>query len=234
MKNIEIKTPDGNAPAVFWDNKGPSVLFLIDGIGMRPAIVDVAAKIAEHGYRVVAPDLFYRLGKYEAYDPKALFSDPEIMKAWFGRVAPLMTPENVTKDLKAYLDFLGVPKVGVVGYCMGGRLAFTAAALFPDRIAAAAAYHPGGLYTDKPDSPHLLAPKVKAKVYIGGAMQDTSFDDAARAAFDKALTDAGVDHNVELYQAKHGWVPSDTPVHDEAETKRHYETLFALFESTLR
>ena len=80
MKNIEIETPDGKAPAVFWDNKGPSVLFFIDGIGMRPAIVDVAAKIADKGYRVVAPDLFYRLGKYESPEPHALFTNPEYMR----------------------------------------------------------------------------------------------------------------------------------------------------------
>ena len=234
MKHIEIQTPDGKAPAVFWDNKGPSVLFFIDGIGMRQAIVDVAAKIADHGYRVVAPDLFYRLGPYVAPDPQALFTDPEVGKAWWARLVPMMTAENVTKDLKAYLDFLNVPKVGTVGYCMGGRIAFTAAALFPDRIAAAAAYHPGGLVSDGADSPHHLAPKVVAKVYIGAAMEDRSFDADQIKTFDKALTDAHVEHTIEVYPARHGWVPSDTAVHDEAATKRHYETLFALFESTLR
>ncbi|MEO8844057.1 MAG: dienelactone hydrolase family protein [Kofleriaceae bacterium] len=234
MNHIEIQTPDGKAPAVFWDNQGPSVLFLIDGIGMRPAIVDVAAKIAAKGYRVVAPDLFYRLGTYEAPDPKTLFSDPELGKAWWGRVVPIMTAANVTKDLTAYLDFLNVPKVGVVGYCMGGRLAYSAAALFPDRIAAAAAYHPGGLVTDGPDSPHLVAAQVKAKVYIGAAKEDRSFDAAQIKTFDQALTHAHVDHTIEVYDAKHGWVPSDTPVHDAAATQKHYDTLFALFESTLR
>jgi carboxymethylenebutenolidase len=234
MNNIEIQTPDGKAPTVLWENNGPSVLFLIDGIGMRPAIVDVAAKIAAKGYRVIAPDLFYRLGKYEAHDPKALFSDPEVGKSWWARIVPIMTAENVTKDLQAYLDFLNVPKVGVVGYCMGGRLAFSAAALFPDRIAAAAAYHPGGLVTDGEDSPHHVASKVKAKVYIGAAKEDRSFDAAQIKTFDQALTDAHVDHTIEVYDALHGWVPSDTPVHDAAATRKHYDTLFALFESTLR
>ena len=234
MKNIEIETPDGKAPAVFWDNKGPSVLFFIDGIGMRPAIVDVAAKIADKGYRVVAPDLFYRLGKYEAPDPHALFTNPELGKAWWSRIVPIMTSDNVTMDIQAYLDFLNVPKVGVVGYCMGGRIAFTAATWFPDRISAAAAYHPGGLVTDGADSPHHLASKVKAKVYIGAAKEDSSFDAAQIKTFDQALTDAHVDHTIEVYDALHGWVPSDTPVHDAAATQKHYDTLFALFESTLR
>lgn len=234
MNNIEIETPDGKAPAVFWDNKGPSVLFFIDGIGMRPAIVDVAAKIAEKGYRVVAPDLFYRLGKYEAPDPQALFTNPELGKAWWSRIVPIMTSDNLTMDIQAYLDFLNVPKVGVVGYCMGGRIAFTAATWFPDRIAAAAAYHPGGLVTDGEDSPHHLVSKVKAKVYIGAAKEDPSFDAAQIKTFDQALTDAHVDHTIEVYDALHGWVPSDTPVHDAAATQKHYDTLFALFESALR
>jgi carboxymethylenebutenolidase len=115
-----------------------------------------------------------------------------------------------------------------------GRIAFTAASWFPDRIAAAAAYHPGGLVTDGADSPHHLASQVKAKVYIGAAKEDRSFDAAQIKTFEQALTDAHVDHTIEVYDALHGWVPSDTPVHDAAATQKHYDTLFALFESTLR
>ena len=233
MNSIEIETPDGIAPALLWPDNGPSVLFLMDGLGMRPAIVDVAAKIAARGYRVLAPDLFYRLGSYLPNDARAIMANPEQRNAWFGRVMAIMTPENIERDMRAYLDFLAVAKVGVVGYCMGGRLAFVAAAKFPDRIAAAAAYHPGGLVTTKADSPHLLAPDVKAKVYVGAAEQDQNFDAAAIATFTQALVDAHVDHTVEVYAAKHGWVPEDTDVHDPAAAKKSYETLFALFESAL-
>lgn len=108
------------------------------------------------------------------------------------------------------------------------------AALFPDRVAAAAGYHPGGLVSDGADSPHLLASKIKAKIYIGAAKEDRSFDAAQITTLDRALTDAHVDHTIEVYDALHGWVPSDTPVHDVAATQKHYVTLFALFESTLQ
>jgi carboxymethylenebutenolidase len=117
---------------------------------------------------------------------------------------------------------------------MGGRLSMYAAGHFGARVAAAAAYHPGGLATDSPDSPHTLAPKMKARIYVGAAMEDRSYDDEQKARFDKALTDAGVDHVIETYHARHGFVPPDTPAYDPAAAARHDETLFQLLKSTLR
>jgi carboxymethylenebutenolidase len=141
-------------------------------------------------------------------------------------------PKMLT-DIGSYLDHFAGAKCGTTGYCMGGRLSITAATMYPDRIAAAAAYHPGGLVTDAPDSPHLQFGKIKAKVYIGGAIEDANFTDEQRKTCDDALTAAGVDHQVELYQAKHGWVPKDMPVHDDAAEARHWETLIALFKRAL-
>jgi carboxymethylenebutenolidase len=117
---------------------------------------------------------------------------------------------------------------------MGGRLALTSAATYPDRIAAAAAYHPGGLVTDAPDSPHLSFGKIKASVYVGAASEDQNFTDAQQKTVADTLAAAGVDHELELYPARHGWVPSDTPVHDPASAARHWKTLFALFARALR
>jgi len=231
---IEIRTEDGVAPAFeYGEPAAPAVLMLMDGIGMRPAMHEIAARIADAGYRVLMPDLFYRLGEYTAPDPAALFSDPAVRAAWWGRHATT-SPAALVRDIAAYLDRLGAAKVGVTGYCMGGRLALTAAATYPDRIAAAAAYHPGGLVTDGPDSPHHQFGRIRARVYIGAAMEDPSFTDAHREAVAQTLADAGVDHEVELYQARHGWVPTDTPVHDAAAAARHWQTLLALFDRTLR
>src|SRR5205823_3139688 len=112
--------------------------------------------------------------------------------------------------------------IATTGYCMGGRMSLTAAGTYPEKIIAAAAYHPGGVVTDAPDSPHLLAPKIKARVYVGGASEDQSFTDAQRSALDEALTKAGVDHVVEKYPAKHGWVLTDTPVYDADNAERHW------------
>lgn len=231
---LEIPTPDGVAPAfAYGEASAPGVLFLIDGIGMRPAMHEMAQRLAQAGYHVLMPDLFYRLGNYTAPDPKLLFSDPAVRSAWWARHTETTTAKLVS-DIGLYLQKLGDAKVGVTGYCMGGRLAFLAAATYPERIAAAAAYHPGGLVTDAADSPHLLAGQIRASVYVGGAMEDATFTDAQRRTLDEALTAAGVEHVVELYPARHGWVPSDTPVHDAAAAERHWQTLLALFARTLR
>lgn len=230
---IEIETEDGVAPAfVYGAPSAPSVLLLMDGIGMRPAMHELAARLADAGYHVLMPDLFYRLGEYTAPDPAALFSDPAVRAAWWGRHSTT-TAASLVRDIGAYLAHLAAPKVGVTGYCMGGRLALSAAATYPDRIAAAAAYHPGGVVTEAADSPHLLLGKIRGSVYVGAAMEDPSFTDPQRQTVDDALTAAGVDHVVELYQARHGWVPADTPVHDPTATARHWETLLALFARTL-
>jgi len=232
---IEISTADGVAPAFeLGAPSSPSVLLLIDGIGMRPAMHEIAERLAGAGYHVLMPDLFYRLGEYTAPDPRALFSDAAVFAAWAGRQrAANTTPANLVRDIGAYLDHLGSARCAVTGYCMGGRLALMAAATYPDRIAAAAAYHPGGLVTDGPDSPHLQLGRIRGRVYVGAASNDSSFTDAQRKTVADALAAGGVDHVVELYPARHGWVPSDTPVHDAAATERHWETLLGLLRGAL-
>jgi carboxymethylenebutenolidase len=111
---------------------------------------------------------------------------------------------------------------------------FFALATAPKIIVAAASYHGGRLATDAPESPHLLAPRMKARVYVAGAIEDASFPDEMKARLEDALTKAGVDHVVETYPAKHGWVPSDMPVHDPACAERHWKTLVALLDAKLK
>jgi carboxymethylenebutenolidase len=116
---------------------------------------------------------------------------------------------------------------------MGGLMSLTAAGTYPEQILAAASYHGGRLATDAPDSPHLLAPKMRARIYIGGAIEDQSFPDDMKERLEQALTKAGVDHSIETYPAKHGWVFRDTPVYDAAASERHWQTMLALFAATL-
>jgi carboxymethylenebutenolidase len=125
-------------------------------------------------------------------------------------------------------------KIGATGYCMGGRVALTAGGHFPDRFSAIAGYHPGNVATDAADSAHLVAPKIKARVYIGRASEDPTFPDDMLARLESALNEGGVAHTIETYPARHGWVPSDTPVHDVAAAERHWQTLFALLDGALR
>ncbi len=241
-----ITTADGRCEAsVFRPASGagpwPAVIVFMDGIGIRPALFEIGERIAAHGYYVLLPDLFYRAGPYEAVDAKKLFGDPEVRAAWAAKFISAVSQEKVREDTRAFLDFLAAqpdvlqPAVGTTGYCMGGAFSLAAAGNFPDRIVAAASYHGGRLATDAPDSPHLLAPKMKARVYVAGAVEDASFPDDMKQRLVEALTKANVDHTVETYAgARHGWVPSDTPTHDPAAAERHYTTLLTLFDATLR
>ena len=240
--SIVLDTQDGRCPAHVFHPEGdgpwPGVLFYMDGIGIRPALFDMAERMTSGGYYVLLPDLFYRIGP-TAFDAKTLFTDPAQREYFMKHVLPVATIANIMRDTSAFLAYLDAQpevlegKIGVTGYCMGGRMSFAASGHFPDRIAAAASYHPSGLATDAPDSPHLLAPRITARIYVGGAKDDRGFDDAQKERLDRALADAGVTYTIETYDARHGWVPSDTPAHDPEEAERHWHTLFGLFGGAL-
>jgi carboxymethylenebutenolidase len=244
MNKIELETRDGICPAYVYrpSAKGPwpAVLVFMDGPGIRPALLELGERLATYGYYVLLPDLFYRSGPYEPMDPRALFSDPEKLKVLREKFFAPATAANIMSDTRAFLDYLAAQPdvqrgpIGTTGYCMGGLMSLTAAGTYPDRIAATASYHGGRLATDAPDSPHLLAPKIKSRVYVAGAIDDASFPDDMKQRLEEALTRAGVDHKIETYQAKHGWVFRDTLVYDAAAAERHWQTLLALFDSTLR
>jgi carboxymethylenebutenolidase len=242
-QSVEITTRDGRCPASVFrpddDRAYPGVLVFMDGLGYGEPMEAIARRIAEHGYVVLLPDLFYRSRPYERAH-FSIFGDPAKRADWIAKMMGPANTANCMSDTAAFLDYLAQrpdvvqPKIGTTGYCMGGNRSLSAAGHFPDRVAACASYHGGGLATDAPDSPHLLANKIKAKVYIGGAIEDPSFDDAQKQRLDDALTAAGVDHTIETYPAKHGWVPNDTPVHDAAQAERHFQTMLALFDSVLK
>lgn len=245
MNEIEIRTHDGVCPSYVFrptSDRGPwpGVLVFMDGVGIRPAMWEVGERIAKHGYFAVMPDLFYRAGKYEPMNAKTVFSDPEQRKVLMEKFSPVASQAKIMADTVYYLDWLTSQpdvkpgKVGTTGYCMGGLMSLCAAGTYPERIAATASFHGGRLATDAPESPHLLAPKIRSRVYVAGAIEDQSFTDEMKARLEDALTKAGVDHTVETYPAKHGWVLSDTPVYDAKCAERHYEALFALLDATLK
>ena len=193
-----------------------------------------------YGYFVLLPDLFHRSGPYKPMDARDVFSDPEKRKVLMEKFFARATLANVMSDTEAFLDYLAAQPdvrpggIGTTGYCMGGLMSLTAAGTYPDRVVAAASYHGSRLVTDAPDSPHLLAPRIKARVYVAGAIEDQSFPDAMKQRLEQALTEAGVDHRIETYPARHGWVLRDTPAYDPAAAERHWQTLLALFDATLR
>jgi carboxymethylenebutenolidase len=212
----------------------------MDALAIRPAMLEIGARLAAHGYCALLPDLFYRSGPYAPMDPVKVFADPAQRKVLMEKFVALATPAAVMSDMPAFFDFLatdpGVKRgpIGTTGYCMGGLMSLTAAGTYPERIAATASYHGGRLATDAPDSPHLLAPRIKSRVYIGGAIEDESFPEAMKDKLERALTAAHVDHRIETYQAKHGWVFRDIPVYDGAASERHWQTLLSLLDAKLK
>lgn len=241
---ISITTPDGDARAfVFKPNEGagpwPAVIFYMDAPAIRPAMFQMAERLAGYGYYVLLPDMFWRAGPYEPIDMKAIRDDAH-RREIFGKLMGSTDPVKAMSDTGAFLDFLASQpevasnKVGVTGYCMGGGMALRAAGTYPDQVAAAASFHGGNLATDADNSPHLLAPKIKAKVLVAGADEDRGFDDAQCERLDKALKDAGVDAEVTIYRgAKHGYAPPDMPVYNEEAAERHWREMTALFKEAL-
>ena len=242
---VRIPTPDGDARAYTFHPDGagpwPAVIFFMDAPAIRPALFQMCERLAGNGYFVLLPDMFWRAGPYEPINLREAMKDEETRRAVFGKFMASTDPEKSTRDTGAFLDWLSKQpmvkgdKVGCTGYCMGGGLALRAAGHYPDRIVAAAAFHGGRLATDAPDSPHLLAPKIKAKVYVAGADEDAGFPPEQADRLREALTAAGVENTVEIYAgAKHGYAPPDMPVYNEAAAERHWGELFALLDETLK
>lgn len=239
-ETVQIQTEDGTCPAHVFTPQGgtgpwPGAILYMDALAIRPALLAMAQRLADAGYLVLLPDLFYRHGPYETLDPAPIFASGSVREV----LGPLMGSTSKTlaaRDTAAFLgwfdsraDFAG-GKLGVTGYCMGGGMALAAAAAYPDRIGAAASFHGGGLATDEPDSPHLGAGRIKARVYVGWADNDSSFPPEQAERLAAALTAAGVDHRCELYPgALHGWTMPDFPVYDEAAAERHWRELLGLF-----
>ncbi len=244
---LSLPVPDGSAEAALSapDDAAayPGVLLLMDALGLRPRLIEIAETIASWGYVVLAPNAFYRNGSAQDVRPGHDLDSEERRRAFFAHAMPriaALTPPLAHADLAAYLTALtaqsrvGTP-VGVVGYCMGARLAMRAAAARPDLVAACAGFHGGRLATDDYESPHLVLPQARAEFLFGHADQDASMTSAQIARLDEALADAGLVATTAVYPgAHHGYTMSDTAAYDELATERHYAELRELLARTLR
>jgi len=241
--DVTIKTADGNAPAsVFTPSAGtgpwPGVLFFMDGIGIRPSMWQMGQQLADGGYLVVLPDLYYRIGPYAPKNPKEVLGSLDGRAEMMKLVSSLDRDRKVA-DTKAFLDYLAArsdvvgDRYGATGYCLGGNVALTADGAFPDRFAAVASFHAAGLATDQPDSPHRFVKGITSRVYVAGAIEDLGFSDEQKALLEQTLTDADVDHLVETYPAKHGFAVPDSPNYNASAAERHWATLFGLLGAKL-
>jgi carboxymethylenebutenolidase len=245
-QDVTIPMPDGEARAyVFTPDQGqgpwPTVLFYMDGPGIRPALFEMGERLANHGYYVLLPDMFWRLGPYPPMVPGDLLKNEELRRELFSKFLASTDAARSMADTKVFFDWLDrqpkakAGKVGTTGYCMGARMSLRAAGTFPDRVAAAGCFHGSGLATDEADSPHRLASRMKGKILVAGGDEDEGFDDAQCERLAKALKDAGVNAEVTIYRgARHGYAPPDMPVYDRDASERHWREMLALFDETLK
>jgi len=246
LEAVEITTPDGTCDAHIAmpadGHEYPGVLFLMDAFGVRPVIDDWIRRIAGEGYVVLAPNLFYRSKKSPIVENVKAETTPEKRGALFQSLMPMMhqlTQEALASDSVAYIDYLNSldnkGRIGVTGYCMGARAAIGIAAAHPDKVAVIAGFHGGNLATDQEDSPHLLASKIGAEVYMAYADDDAGATPEMQKKLSDALAAAGTKHQYETYAgAPHGYTMSDTEAYQRDAAEKHFTSLIALFGRVLK
>src|SRR5579859_4220516 len=243
-EQVSVRTRDGECPVHIFTPAGsgpwPAAIFFMDGLGIRPTLLDMGQRLADAGYVVLLPDLYYRAGPYEPLDPKVVFGSGDVRGA-IGHLYPTTGNRPAAADTEAFLALIDSrkdvsgKKIGTTGYCMGGGISLTVAGTYPDRVAAAASFHGGSLATDSELSPHLLVDGIQGRVYVGAADNDGSYPPQMAARLVEALMKSSVDHRHDLYVgAAHGWTMSDFPVYDADAAERHWTELIGLFADTLR
>jgi carboxymethylenebutenolidase len=218
----------------------PGAVIFADALGLRPAFRDMGRRLAAEGYAVLIPNPFYRTRKAPVLSGPFDFSKAEDRTKLTDLMAPLTT-EVKARDGAAWVAHLDtLPQVnrkapiGVSGYCMGGPYTMLTAAAVPDRVGAAGSFHGGNLVTDKADSPHLLAPKIKAAYYFAIATNDDQRQPDAKDKLRAAFAGAQPTPRIEVYDGcMHGWCVSDGMVYNRPEAERAFGELVGLYKKSL-
>jgi carboxymethylenebutenolidase len=241
--DVDIKTPDGNADAYFVhpaQGSHPGVLIWPDIFGLRPAFKQMGKRLAQSGYSVLVVNAFYRTQPAPTAPEHPDFQDPATREALM-KLAGTLSPDTAKTDATAFVNWLDAQpavskkhRMGTMGYCMGGPLTLRTAAAFPDRIGAGASFHGGGLVTDKPDSPHLLIPKIKAHYLFAIAANDDEKQPEAKDVLRAAFAKAHLPAEIEVYAGtKHGWCPPDSQVYDHDQAEKAWSRMLVLFKGAL-
>lgn len=242
-ERIDLSTNDGVLDVhVFTPETGsgpwPAIVLYMDAFGIRPALAAMAQRLASNGYMVALPNLYYR-SPFAPFAPDVVATEGPERERFKSMIASI-NQKMVMDDTRLVIERIDIhPSVrrgawGIVGYCMGGGYALSAAGTFPGRVVVAASFHGGSLATDKPDSPHRLAPKMRARVYIGAAEIDASFPPEQQVRLEGALTDAGVRHTMEIYpKTRHGFAVTGHIAYDDGAAALHWRRLLDLLKDTL-
>jgi carboxymethylenebutenolidase len=241
--DVEIKTPDGVCDAYYVTprkGKYPAVLIWPDIFGLRPAFKEMAGRLAGSGYSGLVINPFYRTQKAPTAPEHPDFNDPATRQSLM-TLAGTLSPATAAVDATAFVTYLDAQpsvdkkkRMGTTGYCMGGPFVFRTAAAHADRIGAAATFHGGGLVTDKPDSPHLLIPQMKAQFLVAVAENDDQRQPDAKTVLKDAFAKAALPAEVEVYAgAQHGWCPPDSAVYNHDQAEKAWSRQLAVFSKAL-
>jgi len=236
-RQIEVTTPEGEMTTfVFHPEHGgpfPVVLYLMDAPSIRPALKDMASRLATAGYYVLLPYLFYRGGPLREFGMSD--EDMHARQELMGTV----TPTNIVTDAEALLAVAdadpaaGDGKVGAVGFCMSGGLAVSLARAMPERVAAAASIHGAWLVRETEDSPHRGLDPVQAELYFAWCADDPTAPESDMPILEEAMTAAGIDYTIDfLTDAVHGFAPAG-PRYHRAASELHWERVHALLQRNL-
>ena len=237
-REVDVATPDGSMKTfLFHPSHGgphPVVLYLMDAPSIRPALKDMASRLATAGYYVMLPFLFYRGSEFREFGMSD--DDMHLRRELMGTI----TPTNIVSDAQALLqyadgdDAAAHGKVGAVGFCMSGGLAVSLARAMPDLVAAAASIHGAWLVRDTADSPHLGLHTVAAELYFGWCDNDATAPPDTVPVMREALDAAGVRYTLDwLTDAVHGYAPPGTERYNRAASELHWERVHALLRRTI-
>ena len=249
MKDVEIKTADGTCNAAFIHpatGSHAAVIIWCDAFGLRPSMREIGKRIAAEGYSVLVPNPFYRVQPGPVVEDASGFdfaANRAKLQPLMGSIAAAGAAE---KDAAAFVAFLDSQsqvdkskKIGTQGYCMGGALVVRTCAAVPDRLGAGASFHGGGLVTNQPTSPHLLASKIKGEMYFGIASNDDKNQPDAKDKLKESFAAAHVPAEIEVYSSLHGWCVPDmpkngeTPIYNKPDAERAWAKLVALYKRAL-
>jgi carboxymethylenebutenolidase len=238
--DVTVTTPDGACDAYFVhpaSGTAPGVVFWPDIFGLRPAMRQMAKRLAESGYSVLVVNPFYRVKKAPTAEQGSATPIQELMP-----LARALSATTHMTDAKAFVGWLDQQasvaknrRMGTQGYCMGGPIAFRTAAAAPDRVGAVASFHGGGLVTANPDSPHLQAAKTKVQLLIAIAENDDQRAPTDKTVLKETFEKAGLAAEIEVYSgAAHGWCPPDSRVYNEPQAEKAWSRLLALYGKALK
>lgn len=240
--DVNITTPDGAADCYFVHpvtGAHAGVVVWPDAFGLRPAFRVMGKRLAESGYSVLVVNPFYRSRKAPVVPPGSSFNDPAVREV-LGPLMGSLNAETHVRDARAFVGWLDTQasvdkakKIGTTGYCMGGPIIMRTAGTLPDRVGAAASFHGGGLVTDRPDSPHLLIPQMKAQLLLAVAQNDDEREPKTKDVLRESFAKAGIPAEIEVYPAQHGWCPPDSQVYDKDQAEKAWSRLLVLFGKAL-